>query len=118
MPELPPTDRLTLPERWLLSRHQACLDEVDRALEEYRFADTAQALHRFVWSELCDWGLEVEKTRLHEGADQERRHAASVLAWVLERSLRLLHPIMPFVTDSANNGKPCFVVKKITRFGS
>jgi valyl-tRNA synthetase len=98
-PELPPTDRLTLPERWLLSRHQACLDEVDRDLEQYRFADAARALHRFVWSEFCDWGLEVEKSRLHDGRDEDRVTAASVLAWILERSLRLLHPIMPFVTE-------------------
>jgi valyl-tRNA synthetase len=98
-PALPPTDALTLPERWLLSRHQACLEAVDRALEEYRFADAAQAIHRFFWSELCDWALEVEKRRLYEGTEDERAGAANVLAWVLERSLRLLHPMMPFVTE-------------------
>ncbi len=99
LPDLPDRRTLTLPERWLLSRHQACLDEVDDALEGYRFAEAAQAIHRFVWSELCDWGLEVEKPRLSEGTAEEGRAAAAVLAWVLERSLRLLHPIMPFVTE-------------------
>ncbi len=97
-PQLPPTERLTLAERWLLSRHQACVVEVDTALEEYRFADAAQEIHRFLWSELCDWGLEVEKGRL-EGDDAERADAAQVLVWVLERTLRLLHPTMPFVTE-------------------
>jgi valyl-tRNA synthetase len=98
VPELPPADRLTAAERWLLSRHQACLAEVDAALDEYRFADAAQALQRFTWSELCDWGLELEKGRL-DGTEQERADAAALLAWVLERTLRLLHPTMPFVTE-------------------
>ncbi len=97
-PSLPPTGRWTLVERWLLSRHQACVAEVDAAFDGYRFADAAQALHRFMWSEFCDWGLELEKGRL-EGSDDERRDAATALAWVLERTVRLLHPMMPFVTE-------------------
>jgi valyl-tRNA synthetase len=97
-PDPPPPERLTLPERWLLSRHYTCAVEVDQALDEYRFADAAQALHRFVWSELCDWGLELEKGRL-DGTDAERSDATQVLAWILERTLRLLHPTMPFVTE-------------------
>ena len=99
-PELPPGDALTLTDRWLLSRHEACRAEVDAAIEGYRFAEAAQALYRFLWSELCDWGLELAKPRLYEGTPEEREAAARVLAWVLERSLRLLHPIMPFVTDT------------------
>ena len=98
-PLLPPEDARTPVERWLLSRHEACRDEVDRAIDEYRFADAAQALHRFLWSEYCDWGLEMEKPRVYEGTPEERAAARSVLAWVLERTLRLLHPIMPFLTE-------------------
>jgi valyl-tRNA synthetase len=72
--------------------------EVDAALESYGFAEAAQGVFRFLWSEFCDWGLEMQKGRLDaEGAD--RQDAASVLAWVLERTLRLLHPAMPFVTE-------------------
>jgi valyl-tRNA synthetase len=100
-PELPSPKRRTLPDRWLLSRHQACLEEVDRALEEFRPSDAAQAVHRFFWSEFCDWGLEAAKHRLYEGTPEDRTDAAAVLAWVLERSLRLLHPFMPFVTEEA-----------------
>jgi valyl-tRNA synthetase len=103
-PEVPPAARWTLADRWLLSRHQACLEEVDRALDEYRFAEAAQSMHRFVWSEFCDWGLEAAKRRLYEGSPEERREASSVLAWVLERSLRILHPIMPFVTEEIWQG--------------
>ncbi len=98
-PMLPPQDRRTPVERWLLSRHEACRAEVDEALEAYRFDDAARAVHRFLWSEYCDWGLEMEKPRLYEGSPEEREAAASVLAWILERTLRLLHPIMPFLTE-------------------
>jgi valyl-tRNA synthetase len=97
-PALPAPDRWTVAERWLLSRHQACLAEVDRALDAYLFADAAQALYRFLWSEYCDWGLELEKGRL-DGTDAERAEASSLLAWILERTLRALHPTMPFVTE-------------------
>jgi valyl-tRNA synthetase len=94
-PVLPQEGERTAVERWILSRHEACREEVDAALESYRFDDAGRALHRFLWSEYCDWFLEMEKPRLHEGTPQ----AAAVLAWVLERTLRLLHPIMPFLTE-------------------
>ncbi|MGZ8599706.1 MAG: class I tRNA ligase family protein, partial [Actinomycetota bacterium] len=97
-PALPGPERRTLAERWLLSRHQACVADVDAALDAYQFADAAQAIFRFLWSEFCDWGLEIEKGRL-DGTPEERADAANLLAWVLERTLRSLHPIMPFVTE-------------------
>jgi valyl-tRNA synthetase len=98
-PELPPVEQMTIADRWLLSRHEACRSEVDTALEEYRFADAAHALHSFLWSEFCDWGLEMAKHRLYAGTEQERAAARGTLTWVLERTLRLLHPIMPFLTE-------------------
>ena len=52
-----------------------------------------------MWSEYCDWALEMEKPRLHAGDEGERRQNARILAWVLERTLRMLHPIMPFLTE-------------------
>jgi valyl-tRNA synthetase len=98
-PTLPPAERLKAPQRWLLARHQRCVMEVNETLDRYEFASAAQALYRFFWSELCDWGLEMEKERLRSEDPQERADAASVLAWILERTLRLLHPVMPFVTE-------------------
>jgi valyl-tRNA synthetase len=100
-PILPPEDRRTPVERWVLSRHEACRDEVDRAFEEYRFDDAARVIYRFIWSELADWALEMAKPRLYAGSPEDRESSAEVLAWVLERTLRLLHPIMPFVTEEA-----------------
>jgi valyl-tRNA synthetase len=98
-PELPDADALTLPARWLLSRHQAMLEEVDTALDRFRFAEAAQAAHRFFWYELCDWALEAEKERLYDGTPEGRRAASELLSWVLERTLRVLHPFIPFVTE-------------------
>ena len=98
-PALPPEDQRGPVERWLLSRHEAVRAEVDDALEAYRFDAVAQALHRFLWSEYCDWALEMAKPSLYDGTPEQRAATASVLAWVLERSMRLLHPIMPFVTE-------------------
>ena len=97
-PQLPEPSTLTVTERWLLSRHQRCVSEVNAAFDTYRFDDAANAIRRFVWSEFADWGLELEKGALQTGGEEGAR-AASVLAWIMERTLRLLHPVMPFVTE-------------------
>jgi valyl-tRNA synthetase len=95
---LPPAERLTVSDRWLISRLEACRTDVDASLDAYGFSEAAQEVFRFLWSVFCDWGLEMQKGRLDaEGVD--RQDAANVLAWVLERTLRLLHPVMPFVTE-------------------
>ena len=98
-PQLPPDERLTAPQRWLLARHQRCVAEVNASLDRYEFAAAAQAMYRFFWSEYCDWGLEMEKDRLRSDDAAVADDAAHVLAWILERTLRLLHPVMPFVTE-------------------
>jgi valyl-tRNA synthetase len=98
-PQLPPVDRLKVPQRWLLARHQRCVREVNEALDRFEFAPAAQAIYRFFWSEFCDWALEMEKDRLRSEDEGQRDDATAVLAWVLERTLRLLHPVMPFVTE-------------------
>jgi valyl-tRNA synthetase len=98
-PELPPAGRLKPSQRWLLARHQRCVAEVNGAMDRYEFAPAAQTLYRFFWSEFCDWALEMEKERLRSEDAAEGEDAAQVLGWVLERTLRLLHPVMPFVTE-------------------
>ena len=98
-PHLPPDERLTAPQRWLLARHQRCVFDVNASLDRYDFAAAAQAMYRFFWSEYCDWGLEMEKERLRSRDAGVAEDAANVLAWILERTLRVLHPVMPFVTE-------------------
>jgi len=98
---------LGMAERWILSRLQVVVGDVDAALESFRFADAANAIFHFVWDELCDWYIEIAKPHLYMSAELEqdaarnaRRHVVQgVLATVLETTMRLLHPFSPFVTE-------------------
>ena len=86
---------LCVEDRWILSRAQRAIEEVTENLESYDFAHAALAAYRFFWSELCDWYLEIVKPRLYDGdADASR-----TLLWVLEQTLALIHPMMPFVSE-------------------
>jgi valyl-tRNA synthetase len=91
---------LTLADRWILSRLNAVTQGVADAFQAYRFNDAASLLYQFLWHEYCDWYLEIVKTRLAgSGAEAEKRAGRILLARVLEQALRLLHPIMPFITE-------------------
>ncbi len=85
----------TAEDRWILSRLERAVAEIGADLDTYDFAHAALELYRFFWSELCDWYLEIVKPRLYEGDEA----AASNLLYVLERTLALAHPLMPFVTE-------------------
>ncbi|MEM6506461.1 MAG: class I tRNA ligase family protein [Planctomycetota bacterium] len=84
----------TLADRWILHRLGRTVDTVDKALAEYRFSDYAAALYDFVWRDLCDWYIEIVKRSLSETPNQQR-----VLVTCLDASLRLMHPVMPFITE-------------------
>jgi valyl-tRNA synthetase len=90
-------EKLPLASRWILSRLDQTARSVNAALEEFRFQATAETLYHFVWDELCDWYVEVSKTYLADPDEAPR--ARAVLLEVLEASLRLLHPLMPYVTE-------------------
>jgi len=92
-------DSLPLEDRWILSRLQTAILTIDGLLEAFNFSDAAQYVYKFFWNELCDWYLEMVKPRLRAEPAQ-RCVAQQVLAWVLDGSLRLLHPFMPFVTEA------------------
>ncbi|MBI4758766.1 MAG: valine--tRNA ligase [Chloroflexi bacterium] len=94
-----PDERLLLPDRWILSRHHRLCAEVDRLMADYQFGEAGRQIYEFLWGEFCDWYIEASKIRLY-GHDPEARAATmSILLYVLERTLRLLHPFMPFVTE-------------------
>jgi valyl-tRNA synthetase len=90
-----------LPERWIRSRLAAVTREVDTAFATYRFDLAAQALYEFAWNEYCDWYLELSKTVLQgeSASEAERLATRATLAHVLDALLRLLHPLMPFITE-------------------
>jgi valyl-tRNA synthetase len=99
-PPLPPRDRLHVEDRWILSRLSRLASTVEERLDEYRFDEMANALYQFVWHEYCDWYLEISKPHLLPGAaPEETARARAVLAHVLDAILRLLHPVMPFLTE-------------------
>ena len=87
--------RRAIEDRWILSRLERTIASVTEKLDAYDFAHAAQEAYAFFWSELCDWYLEIVKPRLYDG---EAEVSANLL-WVLERTLALLHPLMPFVTE-------------------
>jgi valyl-tRNA synthetase len=82
-------------DRWILSRLERTIASVSEKLDGYDFAHAVQEAYAFFWSELCDWYLEIAKPRLYEGEPE----VSANLLWVLERTLALLHPIMPFVSE-------------------
>ena len=86
-------------DRWIVSRAAGCAGEVRAALEGYDFAAVGSLLYRFVWNDFCDWYLELAKSRMRAGPAAARRTAAT-LGEVLDRTLRLLHPVAPFVTEA------------------
>ncbi|MBT7891723.1 MAG: class I tRNA ligase family protein, partial [Deltaproteobacteria bacterium] len=87
-------------DRWILNRLKRAVVDMNRYLTDYRFNEAAKSAYAFVWHEFCDWYLEIIKPMLFgKLGDASQAAALSVLFHVLEQSLRLLHPIMPFVTE-------------------
>jgi len=105
-------DELAMEDHWILSRLAGCIEEVDRRFERYQINELANALYSFFWSDFCDWYVELVKPRLYDqnrdregaaptpDAEQSANVARQVLAWVLDQTLRLLHPIAPFITEA------------------
>ncbi|MGH2534069.1 MAG: valine--tRNA ligase [Thermomicrobiales bacterium] len=94
-----PIGDLALADRWILSRLDAVTSDVTGLLESHLYGEAGRQLREFVWSELCDWYIEAAKVRLR-GTEAERAVVAQTLAYAIERCLRLLHPYMPFVTET------------------
>jgi valyl-tRNA synthetase len=97
-PEAIRTEQLPIEDRWILSRLQTTAKRVTELLEGYHFSDVARTIYDFTWSEFCDWYVEMSKGRLKDEAS--RPLAQRMLVGVLDAILRLIHPVMPFVTES------------------
>ena len=85
--------KLSLPERWILSRLYSTITRVEECLLGYKFNEAANSIYEFIWHEFCDWYIEISKSAINERATQ------LILYKVLEKSLRMLHPFMPFITE-------------------
>jgi valyl-tRNA synthetase len=87
-------------EHWILDRCSATVDAVEKAYADFSFGEAARLLYDAIWADYCDWYLELAKIGLRDTSNPERSRAVwATLCWVLDRYLRLLHPIMPFVTQ-------------------
>ena len=87
-------------DKWIRSRFNMVAQDVTGCLEEFQFADAAQAVYNFLWHEYCDWYIELIKPRLYYSDDEYAKYTARyIAAEILEGTLRLLHPFMPFITE-------------------
>jgi len=90
---------LSTADRWILHRFNETARDITRLMESYEFGETGRLLYNFLWDDLCDWYIEFAKLTLYGQDEAAKRSTQSVLAYVLDRTLRLLHPFMPFITE-------------------
>ncbi|ALZ77355.1 valine--tRNA ligase [Rheinheimera sp. F8] len=90
---------LSLADHWILSQYQETVTQFRQYLDSYRFDMAANTLYEFTWNQFCDWYLELTKPVLFKGTEAQQRGTRQTLVTVLESLLRLMHPIMPFITE-------------------
>ena len=88
-----------LEDKWILSRFNQTAKDVSSAIEKYNFGEGARLLYEFVWGEFCDWYVEIAKIRIYGNDEKKKEQASRILMEVLQGSLKLLHPFMPFITE-------------------
>ncbi|HOJ78831.1 MAG TPA: valine--tRNA ligase [Bacillota bacterium] len=94
-----PSEWLSLPDQWILTRIQQVIAETTSLLEKYDLSSVASLLYEFFWNEYCDWFIELSKHRLNKGTALEKKTSQAVLNRVLRQIMELLHPIIPFITE-------------------
>ncbi|MDD5383116.1 MAG: valine--tRNA ligase, partial [Candidatus Margulisbacteria bacterium] len=90
---------LELADRWILSRFNQTIKKVTASIDNYEFGEAARSLYEFIWSEFCDWYVEIAKIRLYGQDDPAKAVVQGVLLTVLQGTLKILHPFMPFITE-------------------
>ncbi|SEU17740.1 valine--tRNA ligase [Paenibacillus sp. NFR01] len=93
------TGDLTTADRWILHRLNETSRDITRLIDAYEYGETGRLLYNFIWDDLCDWYIEFAKLSLYGENAAAKAKTQSVLAYVLDRTLRLIHPFMPFITE-------------------
>ena len=105
-PGMPDEAWLDMSDKWVLSELAAVAGEVTGNLEKYELGLAADKVEKFIWEVYCDWYIEICKSRLNSGDEQQADTARKVLVYVLDRALRMLHPFMPFITEEIYQALP------------
>lgn len=92
-------DKLELPDRWIISRYQNLIKEVTDLIDDYDLGEAARKLYEFLWGNFCDWYIEISKNDLYSNDLHKKEKTQKVLLYILEGTLKLLHPFMPFITE-------------------
>jgi valyl-tRNA synthetase len=112
--------KMDITDRWILSRLAKTISEVAESLDHFKFSEPLTDLYRFFWNDFCDWYLEWAKARMQD--EQNKSIAQNVLAFVLDQTLRLLHPFVPFITEGIfqklNEVAPVRGLEGLTEIGS
>jgi len=100
------TFRLTNADKWILSRMNRAIKEITANLEKYELGNAAAKLYDFVWTEFCDWYIELAKVTLYGDSEDKKVNTLSVLVYALENILKLMHPFVPFITEEIYKNLP------------
>ncbi|MGY0693173.1 valine--tRNA ligase [Virgibacillus sp. FSP13] len=93
------TGEKSLADKWILTRLNETIEQVTRNTNKYEFGEAGRQLYNFIWDELCDWYIEMAKIPLYGDDETKKQTTRSVLAYVLDNTMRMLHPYMPFITE-------------------
>jgi len=96
---MPDTTQFDLADSWIFDRLNHTVSEVTRLFDEYKFGEAGRELYNFIWNDFCDWYIEISKVALNGDDEELKARKQENLIWILDQILRLMHPIMPFVTE-------------------
>ncbi len=105
-PVLPDRSQMNLADRWILSKLNGIVNHVIDQYNKFNFGEAGRAMYDFIWDDFCDWYIEMSKAVLTGNDSQAKKNTQNVLAYVLDQTLRLLQPVMPFVTDKIWQAMP------------
>ncbi|MDP4084540.1 MAG: valine--tRNA ligase [Bacillota bacterium] len=98
----------SIPDKWILTRLNETIETVTRLSEKYEFGEVGRALYNFIWDDFCDWYIEMAKLPLYGDHEKAKKTTRSILAHVLDQTMKLLHPFMPFITEEIWQSLPHF----------
>jgi len=98
-PDIENAGSLNLADRWIISRYHSLIENVTELMEGYDLGEAARKLYEFLWGEFCDWYVEISKIDLYSSDEKKKEKAQRILVYILEGTLRLLHPFIPFISE-------------------